>query len=470
MGVILNKPTLFSGSYSDLTNKPTIPTVPINVSAFTNDSGYITNAYHDNTKQDLLVAGTNIKTINGSSILGSGNLDITASGAAWGSVTGTISSQTDLQTCFNAKQNTLVSGTSIKTINGNSLLGSGNIVVSYSESIATAIASAATTSISAAGGKSVHITGTTTITSLGTGTTGQTVKVIFDGALILTHNATSLINISNANITTAAGDTAVFLLENGASGYWRMLDYTRKNGTALVPPTSVPIANCLVNTVPNNVNAIIPSIADNNNALTTCITTSAVNYGATKNLFMSATGSNSQLRIMTCLCSTSNIADKSLIVNSNAGFNDYTLVNSTAGMVYRDYIVTATTAPTLCYASRLTSSYGNAFRISCVSSIYGASNVIWTRSDNLNSTLQLTTCIGGVTDNTKRAMTCIASLSTTAAATVVCIESCQVSGSGTGVSCIEMKSPTIKLIGLPTTKPVVSGALWNNNGVLNIVP
>ena len=32
----------FSGSYNDLTNKPTIPTVPTNVSEFTNDAGYIT--------------------------------------------------------------------------------------------------------------------------------------------------------------------------------------------------------------------------------------------------------------------------------------------------------------------------------------------------------------------------------------------------------------------------------------------
>ena len=41
---IMNKPTLFSGNYNDLTNKPTIPTVPTNVSAFNNDAGYITNA------------------------------------------------------------------------------------------------------------------------------------------------------------------------------------------------------------------------------------------------------------------------------------------------------------------------------------------------------------------------------------------------------------------------------------------
>jgi len=33
-----------SGSYNDLSNKPTIPTVPTNVSAFTNDAGYITSS------------------------------------------------------------------------------------------------------------------------------------------------------------------------------------------------------------------------------------------------------------------------------------------------------------------------------------------------------------------------------------------------------------------------------------------
>ncbi len=47
--------------------------------------------------------------------------------ATWGGITGTLSSQTDLQTALNAKQDTLVSGTNIKTVNGNSLVGSGNV-------------------------------------------------------------------------------------------------------------------------------------------------------------------------------------------------------------------------------------------------------------------------------------------------------------------------------------------------------
>lgn len=39
---LTNRPTLFSGDYNDLANTPAIPTVPTNVSAFTNDAGYTT--------------------------------------------------------------------------------------------------------------------------------------------------------------------------------------------------------------------------------------------------------------------------------------------------------------------------------------------------------------------------------------------------------------------------------------------
>ena len=48
---------------------------------------------------------------------------------AWGSITGTLSAQTDLQTALNGKQATLVSGSNIKTVNGSSILGSGNLTV-----------------------------------------------------------------------------------------------------------------------------------------------------------------------------------------------------------------------------------------------------------------------------------------------------------------------------------------------------
>jgi hypothetical protein len=51
-------------------------------------------------KQDNLVSGNNIKTINGNSLLGSGDITISG-GGVWGNITGNITSQTDLQTALN---------------------------------------------------------------------------------------------------------------------------------------------------------------------------------------------------------------------------------------------------------------------------------------------------------------------------------------------------------------------------------
>lgn len=56
--------------------------VPTKTSQLTNDSGFITNSYHDNTKQDTLVSGTNIKTVNGNSLLGPGNITISGGGGS----------------------------------------------------------------------------------------------------------------------------------------------------------------------------------------------------------------------------------------------------------------------------------------------------------------------------------------------------------------------------------------------------
>lgn len=51
----------------------------------------------NNKKQNTLVSGTNIKTINNQSLLGSGNITVQSGGGTWGSITGTLSDQTDLQ-------------------------------------------------------------------------------------------------------------------------------------------------------------------------------------------------------------------------------------------------------------------------------------------------------------------------------------------------------------------------------------
>jgi hypothetical protein len=69
-----------------------------NIAQISVNTGNITTL--SQTKQDTLVSGTNIKTVNNTSLLGAGNI---------------------------AVQPTLVSGTNIKTINNNSILGSGNL-------------------------------------------------------------------------------------------------------------------------------------------------------------------------------------------------------------------------------------------------------------------------------------------------------------------------------------------------------
>lgn len=50
----------FSGDYNDLANKPTIPTVPTNVSAFANDAGYLTQHQDISGKLDKTGDGSNV--------------------------------------------------------------------------------------------------------------------------------------------------------------------------------------------------------------------------------------------------------------------------------------------------------------------------------------------------------------------------------------------------------------------------
>ena len=207
---------------SVVTNNIAYVIVPTLTSQLTNDSGFITQndipAESDptvpsyvktitradinswNNKQEALVSGTNIKTINSTSLLGSGNIEVGGANYSAGdginisnnvisntitsynnlsdlptiptktsdlindedfvsedelaevALTGSYNSLSDtpvipdstsdlindsnfvdttaLNTALSSKQDTLVSGTNIKTINNNSLLGSGNISIS----------------------------------------------------------------------------------------------------------------------------------------------------------------------------------------------------------------------------------------------------------------------------------------------------------------------------------------------------
>lgn len=126
-----------SGDYDDLTNKPTIPTVPTNISEFTNDAGYTTN---EGTITGITMNGTS-KGTSGVVDLGtvitdiSGKQDVIDSSHKLDAdlVDDTTSTNKFVtasdKSTWSGKQDALVSGTNIKTINNESILGSGNITI-----------------------------------------------------------------------------------------------------------------------------------------------------------------------------------------------------------------------------------------------------------------------------------------------------------------------------------------------------
>jgi len=96
------------------------------------------------------------------------------------------------------------------------------------------ISSATTTDIGTKTQGYLAVSGTTTITALGTPTNKTEYTLKFDGALTLTHNATSLILPGGVNVLTIAGEVAKFRHEG--SGNWRCVSYPARwlygDGTA----------------------------------------------------------------------------------------------------------------------------------------------------------------------------------------------------------------------------------------------
>lgn len=135
-------------------------------------------------KQDTLISGTNIKTINNQSILGNGNITIEGGGATYTAGTGINIANNIIS--VTGKQDTLISGTNIKTINNQSILGSGNITIEgggggteYSAGTNIDITNHV---ISVTGLSSYELTSNkaTTITSASTHTEYASAKAVYD--------------------------------------------------------------------------------------------------------------------------------------------------------------------------------------------------------------------------------------------------------------------------------------------------
>ena len=166
-------------------NKSEIPTVPTNVSAFTNDAGYLTehqslDNYYTKTEvntsleskadkteipslngyateqwvgeQGYLTEHQPLKTINGETIVGDGNIEITSgeeTDPVWNAEKGNYYTKSQVDTSLESKADKteiptvptnvsaftndagyLTQHQSLKTINGESIIGSGDIVIS----------------------------------------------------------------------------------------------------------------------------------------------------------------------------------------------------------------------------------------------------------------------------------------------------------------------------------------------------
>ena len=147
MSNVATKDELFSGDYNDLENKPTIPDtsnfalktdIP-NMSEYAKKSE-IPNMDNVATKDEIPVI-PEFKTINGTSIIGSGNITIEGGGQAYDDTeirnliagkqdAGDYALKSELPDMSNvATKDEIPVIPEFKTINGNSIIGTGNITI-----------------------------------------------------------------------------------------------------------------------------------------------------------------------------------------------------------------------------------------------------------------------------------------------------------------------------------------------------
>ena len=133
---------------------------------------------------------------------------------------------------YNSVFNTTVDYLKNRTINNLSFNNQTNL--DLEDRIGTSITASPTTKIGTVGaGESVYVLGNNTITSFGSSQTGVRRTMIFTGVCTITHNATTLLLPTNANIVTAIGDIMEVVCIDGLLSKWICITYLRKDGTPL---------------------------------------------------------------------------------------------------------------------------------------------------------------------------------------------------------------------------------------------
>lgn len=128
-------------------------------------------------------------------------------------------------------QTTYGAGTILANLTGGASAPTGATPLQISNVLGIAhvtVASASSTAIGGAASNYVYVSGATGILSFDTVASGIVRTVVFQGSLTLTYNAASLILPGGVNITTGAGDVAIFVSEG--SGVWRCVSYTTASG------------------------------------------------------------------------------------------------------------------------------------------------------------------------------------------------------------------------------------------------
>lgn len=147
-------------------------------------------------------------------------------------------------------------------------------VNSYGE---TTLASQTTVAIYGANTPVIHVSGTNAISAFDTAPAGVVRTVIFDGALTINYNATSMILPSSANLTTAIGDSLIFVSEG--SGNWRCVSYQSANG---FPNYTYLANNYVANTAKGAANGVATLDANSKVTSTQIPATTQTTYGGVK--------------------------------------------------------------------------------------------------------------------------------------------------------------------------------------------
>lgn len=203
----------FSGSYDDLTNQPTIPTVPTNVSAFTNDAGYITSA------------------------------DVPEGASAY---TGTISAVST--SASNGTNNGFARGDHVHNITKttiDSVLGTGSGTSKFYREDGTWVTPTNTNTTYSLSGSLFGHRFTSTLTAGGSGSGTST----SDCALAAGDNIELTDNTSTRTITIAATDTTYDAATENKLGLVK--PWQRWSGTSSGPNSVTQSGNVVVNSVSN---------------------------------------------------------------------------------------------------------------------------------------------------------------------------------------------------------------------------